>query len=248
MRLTPVSRHMSTCRLAWATSVDPTLANAPRPPNVIVPIVSTEIRKPEVPSARYSIYPTLPTGDRAGPSRVPPGQLAVDGGVGLHPLPGLPGDLPGDPGRDPHGEHAVGDDHPRRHRRARRDQGAAAYASAVEHRSAVAHQRFRADDGPVDHAQVTDGGALADLGHRVGAAVQHRTVLDVRAAADQDRAEIGAEHGPVPDGGFGLDPDVPDQGGRRRDPRRWADVRLAALKGEQWHPPIMHLAAARPAV
>jgi hypothetical protein len=100
----------------------------------------------------------------------------------------------------------------------------------------------------VDHAQVADGGALADLGHRVVTAVQHRTVLDVRAAADEDRAEIGAEHGAVPDGGFGLDPDVPDQGGRGRDPRRRADVRLAAFKGEQWHPPIMHPAAAGPEV
>jgi len=119
-------------------------------------------------------------------------------------------------------------------------------ARAVEHCGAVADQRFGPDDGAVDHAQVTDGRALADLGHRVGAAVQHRTILDVRAAAHQDRAEIGAEHGAVPDGGFGLDPDVPDQGGRGRNPRRRADVRLAAFEGEQWHPPIMHPAVARP--
>src|SRR5690348_17451281 len=45
-------------------------------------------------------------------------------------------------------------------------------------RGAVAHQRFGADDGAVHHAQVADGGTLADLGHRVVAAVQHRTVLD----------------------------------------------------------------------
>src|SRR3984893_8336329 len=115
MRLTPASRHMSTWRLAWATSVDPTLANGPRPPNVIVPMVSTETRRPEVPSGRYSIFrPYLPgTGIKgAGTGRVPAGQVAVDGGIRLHPLPGPPGDLPGDPGRDPRGEHAVGDDHP----------------------------------------------------------------------------------------------------------------------------------------
>src|SRR5438876_6609788 len=48
--------------------------------------------------------------------------------------------------------------------------------------------------------------APADLGHRVVAAVQHRTVLDVRTAPDDDRAEVGAQHGAVPDGGLGLDP------------------------------------------
>ena len=46
MRLTPAFRHMSTGRLAWVTSVDPTLANGPRPPNVIVPMVSTETANP----------------------------------------------------------------------------------------------------------------------------------------------------------------------------------------------------------
>jgi len=51
----PASRHMSTWRLASATSVDPTLANGPRPPKVIVPMVSTDTRKPDLPSARYSI-------------------------------------------------------------------------------------------------------------------------------------------------------------------------------------------------
>ena len=95
-------------------------------------------------------------------------------------------------------------------RRARRDQGAAADAHAVEHRGAVAHQRFGTDDRAMDDAHVADRRALADLGHRVLAAVQHRTVLDVRSAAHDDRPEIGSQHGPVPDGGFGLDPDVSD--------------------------------------
>src|SRR5215472_15239616 len=64
MRLTPASRHMSTCRRAWVTSVDPTFLNGPRPPNVIVPMVSTETRRPDLPSARYSMGPTLPSGGR----------------------------------------------------------------------------------------------------------------------------------------------------------------------------------------
>ena len=179
---------------------------------------------------------------------MPPGQFAVDGRVRVHPLLGPAGNLAGYPGRYAHRDHAVGHGHPRRHRGTRRDQGAVADDDAVQDRGAVAHQRFGADDGAVHHAQVADGGALADLGHRVITAVQHRTVLDVRAAPDHDRAEVGPEHSAVPDGGFGLDPDVPDQGGGGGDPGRRADLRLTAFEGEKWHPPMMHPgpAAARP--
>ena len=108
----------------------------------------------------------------------------------------------------------------------------AADDDAVQEGGAVAYQRFGADDGTVHHAQVADRGPLADLGHRVVAAVQHRAVLDVRAAPDDDRAEIGAQHGAVPDGGFGLDPHVPDQGGGGGDPGPGADLRLTAFEGE----------------
>jgi hypothetical protein len=79
---------------------------------------------------------------------------------------------------------------------------------------------------------VADRGPLTYLRHRVVAAVQHRTVLDVRAAPDDDRAEIGAQHGAVPDGGFGLDPHVADQGGGGGDPGPGADLRLTAFEGE----------------
>jgi hypothetical protein len=41
------------CRLASSTPVDPTLANLPLPPKVIVPMASTETRSPEAPSCRY---------------------------------------------------------------------------------------------------------------------------------------------------------------------------------------------------
>ena len=50
---------------------------------------------------------------------------------------------------------------------------------------------------------------------------------------------IGPQHGPVPDGRLRLDAHVPDQGGGGRDPRRRADFWLMALKGKQWHPPMM---------
>src|SRR6202047_4670299 len=46
---------MSNWRSASSTSVKPTSANAPVPPNVIVPMVSTDTRRPDRPSARYSM-------------------------------------------------------------------------------------------------------------------------------------------------------------------------------------------------
>ena len=52
---TPASSAISICRRAPSRSVAPTLRNLPRPPNVIVPIVSFEMRRPERPSCRYSI-------------------------------------------------------------------------------------------------------------------------------------------------------------------------------------------------
>src|SRR5579872_3120806 len=55
IRLTPASRHMSTWRSASSTSVEPTSANPPAPPNVIVPMVRTDMRRPDRPSARYSM-------------------------------------------------------------------------------------------------------------------------------------------------------------------------------------------------
>src|SRR6185312_14438149 len=73
----------------------------------------------------------------------------------------------------------------------------------------------------------------------VAAPVQHRPILDVRSPPHDDRPEVGAQHGPVPDGRLRLDAHVPDQGGGGRDPRRRADFRLMALKGKQWHPPMM---------
>src|ERR671917_452328 len=56
-RLTPASRHMSTCRVAPETSVWPTLSKGPLPPNVMVPRVNDETKRPERPRRRYSIYP-----------------------------------------------------------------------------------------------------------------------------------------------------------------------------------------------
>src|SRR5829696_8121532 len=58
-RFTPASKHMSTCRVAPATSVEPTLSNGPLPPKVIVPRVSDETNRPDRPRRRYSIYPPV---------------------------------------------------------------------------------------------------------------------------------------------------------------------------------------------
>ena len=99
---------------------------------------------------------------------------------------------------------------------------------------AVADQRLAADPGRVHHAQVADGGAVADLGHRA-VGVQHGIVLDVGAGTDDDRAEVGAQHRAVPDRGALLHGDVTDQGRRRRDPGPGGDAGLRALELKEWH-------------
>src|SRR5579871_1512588 len=163
---------------------------------------------------------------------MPPGQVAVDGGIALHPDLGTAADLPDDPGRNPGGQHAIGDDQVRRYRGAARDQRPAADDHAVEHRGSVTDQRFGSDDRAVDHAQVTDGRPLPHLGYRIGTAMQHRPVLDVRPAPDHNGPEVGAQDRAVPDGRLVLHPHVPDQGRRGRDPRGGADLRLEALELE----------------
>jgi hypothetical protein len=92
----------------------------------------------------------------------------------------------------------------------------------------------------VHYAQVPDRRSLADLGDGVGAAVQDRSVLDIRSPSHDDRPEVGPQHSPIPDGRLGLHAHVPDQGGGGSNPRLGADIRLMALKCEQWHSLIMH--------
>jgi hypothetical protein len=170
---------------------------------------------------------------------VTPGEGSVDLGVGVHPHLRPRRELAEDPGGHARREHPVGDLHRRRHHRPAGDEGAAADDRAVEHRRAVADQGFRADHTAVHNAQMPDGGAGPDLGDRVVAAMQDRTVLDIRPPPHDDRPEVGPQYRPVPDGGLVLHPHVTDQGGRRRDPCPGADLRLVTLKREQWHPPIM---------
>src|ERR1700733_1069804 len=54
MRFTPASRHRSTWWRAPSTSVAPPRLTPPAPPNVIVPSVSADTRRPLRPSCRYS--------------------------------------------------------------------------------------------------------------------------------------------------------------------------------------------------
>src|ERR1700684_1763442 len=75
MRLIPASRHTSTCRRASTSPVDPTSVNSPVPPNVIVPMVSTDTRRPDPPRVRYSTRATLSSGLGPAPgqgTRAPP--------------------------------------------------------------------------------------------------------------------------------------------------------------------------------
>ncbi len=167
------------------------------------------------------------------------GKLTVGGRIGLHPAQGGTGDLAGDPGRHPDRKHPVRDAHPRRDRAARRHQRPLPDHRAVEHGRTVANQRLLADQGRMHDAQMANCCSLADLGDRIGSAMQHRPVLHVRAPPDDDRPEVGAQHGPVPDRCFGLDAHVAHERGRRRDPRVSADGRCVAFEGEKRHPPIM---------
>src|SRR6266496_4288842 len=86
IRLTPASRHMSTWRRASPTSVEPTFANGPVPPNVIVPMVITEIFRPEHPSARYSTTASLTVGLPRGPFQVRPDRRGGGLRVGVRAL------------------------------------------------------------------------------------------------------------------------------------------------------------------
>src|ERR671917_2512561 len=90
-RLTPASRHMSTCRVAPETSVWPTLSKGPLPPNVMVPRVNDETKRPERPRRRYSIYPPEDgTRARASVARRPQSGRGAPVLAILRPVPRLP--------------------------------------------------------------------------------------------------------------------------------------------------------------
>jgi hypothetical protein len=105
---------------------------------------------------------------------------------------------------------------------------------AVEDDRTVADQGLLSDDAVVHQALVADRDVAADLADTV-ADVDDRVVLDVRALADDDPAEIGADHHAVPDRGALLDGHVADQGGGRRDPGFRMDGGADALKRKQRH-------------
>src|SRR4029077_8660433 len=87
----------------------------------------------------------------------------------------------------------------------------------------------------VHGAVVTDGGAGPDLHALRAVDVHDRAVLHVGAAPHDDRLEVGAHDGVVPDGGALLDGHVADQHRRRRDERGGMHARMFALEAEQWH-------------
>src|SRR5579863_6997545 len=63
--LTPASRHRSICFLTSLSSVPPTFEKPPLPPNVIVPIVSTETFSPDRPKVLVSMKPSQSGGTLA---------------------------------------------------------------------------------------------------------------------------------------------------------------------------------------
>src|SRR5262249_9434062 len=132
-------------------------------------------------------------------------------------------------------ERSLGDLGLRRHEGARRHHRPRADLRAVEHGGAVADQALVAERGGVDRAVVADGRAGADLGAAARRHVDDRAVLHVGAAVHDDRVEVAAKHGVVPDGGALLDRHVADDHGGRRDERRGVDLRALPLEAEQWH-------------
>src|SRR2546430_14548631 len=65
--------------------------------------------------------------------------------------------------------------------------------------------------------------------------VHDRAVLHVGASADDDRVEVGAEHGVVPHGRVLLDRDVADEHRGRRDEGGRMHLGALSLEAEQWH-------------
>ncbi|PYN79152.1 MAG: hypothetical protein DMD96_18625 [Candidatus Rokuibacteriota bacterium] len=133
------------------------------------------------------------------------------------------------------GERALGDLGLGRHERSRCHHRAGADARPVEYRRTVADEALLAERCRVDRAIVPDRRAGADLSARAGRDVHDRAVLHVGTATDDDRVEVPAEHGVVPDGGALLDGDVADDHGGGRDERGGMDLRTLALEAEQWH-------------
>src|SRR5215468_3889911 len=199
IRLTPASRHMSTWRRASSTSVDPTFANGPVPPNVIVPIVSTEILRPELPSARYSTAASLAVGRPGVPRPVRPG--GPGGGVRAgrvrgetdQPLVRVHG-YPGEPGRG----QAAG-------QRARVDRSAD--VAEVDQAPSQAGPAVRAGEHAAAPQHPRGLREQAILGGGAGQVVQHRKTHHGTERSGREphacrvtpyhphRAELGAEPG-----------------------------------------------------
>src|SRR5438309_6550008 len=157
-------------------------------------------------------------------------------GIDAHPeLRGCAGERAADLRRCAQREHPVRDLGLGRHERARGYHRSGTDAGAVQNRRAVADQALLTQGGRVDRAVVANRRARAHLGSLARRDVHDRAVLHVRAAADDDRVEVGAEHGVVPHRRVLLDRDVPDEHRGRGDERGRMDLRASSLEAEQWH-------------
>src|SRR5258708_15929475 len=153
----------------------------------------------------------MPASASADTCGMPAGELSIDLRVSVTPFLGAPADRARDPGGSSDSEHPGRDDHSGGHSAAGSNERPAADHRAIQHRRAVADKCLGFDHRAMYYAQVTDGRAFPDFRHRVLAAVQDRPVLDVRTAPDDDRPEVRAQHGPVPDRSLLLDQDVADE-------------------------------------
>ncbi len=89
-------------------------------------------------------------------------------------------------------------------------------------------------------AVVADGGAGADLHPAARRDVHHRAVLHVGAGAHDDRVEVRAQHGVVPDARARADRHVADDPASRRDEGAGVDLRRLAIDADDADVLICH--------
>jgi len=132
-------------------------------------------------------------------------------------------------------EDLGGDVRPTDHQRVRRDEGPCADHRAVEDRAVIGDQRLGPDVRTVNGAHVRDGGIRTHVDRYPRRGVQHRTVLNIGALADDHRSVVSPQHRVEPDRRAGLDGDVADEDGCRGDERGGIDLGRTALEGVERH-------------
>ena len=129
-------------------------------------------------------------------------------------------DGPDDFSRHAHDDHAIGDDHSRRHDRACSDEAALADFRMTQQLGADADEGTVAYGFAVNHGPVANGDERADDVGELVIAVDDDIVLHVGAVADGDGGDVAADHDAVPDDDIFPERDF------AKNPRGVGDVHL----------------------